>query len=323
MALAKYWELDFNAGDEAAKRAKVAKFYSTPDAFGGDPAHLRLTSDSSGSFMTSTFGTPEAGAVSYQTDAEMQAVVPADGAIAYCYDEDPAKHGRFVGSGGSWGARTGPVRGAAWNDPNHLIRGHLDLWVQSWSEAATDLYSSSALRGFPSVADLRDGELRYTVRQRDFYKPETSGLVHHIQSHISELDAWPDPNTQQAWANMAQIADPLHTVTGFGRGGFYDRSPVQAVKNSQWQTWTVRLSPDDRYWMQLGGAPGRQGMTGEDVRFYNYIVAPADRVLTDWNGNAMVIGFYPSTDPTARTTPPTDRMTGHIDIQKIELWLPE
>lgn len=324
MPLTKAWELDFNTGTTAEKRALVRKFYMTPDAFNGDPANLRLNSDSHGSFMTSTFGAPEVGATSFQDETALQAATPTNGRVGYCYDEDPALNGRRVANGTAWGARTGDVRGAGWNDPNHNIRGNLTLHAQGWSQAG-HAAAPADRRPFPANTDLRGGELRYRMRLRDFFKPEAARLCQHIQTHAPELDAdgW-NPAVQQAWVNMLQVADPLDNQLGFGRGGFYDRSPVAGVKDSKFRDVTVRLSTDDRFWMQLGGQPGRQGMPGEDVRFFNYVCGPAETVLGNWTGNMMIVGFYPTLDQAARNEPvPVDqRMRGHIDIQKIELWLP-
>ena len=323
MALVKAWEINFNAGSTEDKRALVDTFYNTPDAFPGGAANLRLAADGSGSFMTSTFGETEAGAVSYASDALMQAAAPANGTVAYCYDADPAKHGRFVRAGGAWGARTGDVRGRDWNDNNHIIRGHLSLWANTWSVDASGDVSPVERRGFPSTPDMRGGELRYTLRFRDFYKPEGSRLALLMQTRIPSMEAgWPDNDAQQAWCNMIQIADPLDQPA-FGGGGFFDRSPVVAAKNTGWRERRVRLSPDDRYWMQMGGKPGRQGMDGEEVDILNYVCAPADAVLGNWTGNIMIVGFYPSVDPANREAAPAARMHGHIDIQKIEMWLPE
>jgi hypothetical protein len=326
MALAKAWELDFNSADHEANLELASKFYSMPDGFNGTPAHLRLGSDANGNYLTSTFGIPEAGAASFQTLEDMMVQGPADGDIAYCYDADPAWHGRFVGGGGDWGERAGDVRGAHWLDKNHNLRGILALWTTSFSAGAGDAVSIPENQGYPHTPDLRGGELRIRRRLRNFYKPDTARLVRHVQTHVAELDAedW-NPAIQQYWANLLQIADVVDNKCGFGTGGFYDRSPVTGVRDSRFQDIVIRQSTDDRFWMQLGGQEGRQGMEGEVVGFYNYGPAPAELVLGNWTGNMMDVGFYPTLDQATRNAdiPVEQRMRGHMDTQKIEMWLPE
>lgn len=318
--------------------AKVAKWYYTANSLAGGICDLRWRNDGTDSFVEIEFGTPPAGAVGFATKAAMDAnLAHAAGITAYCFDPDPAKHGRYTKSGasgtGSWGSRVGNVQDKAWPDPNHTRVAWLELLFQSWAAnvagtgprdagAPTTKWGIASTTNAPNLTNLVNGEFRYRMRAIDLMIGENVKIVQHVQTADLVQGADWNPATQRAFVNALQIANPISDQLGFGKSGYYGRNPVRGVHNSGWVDVRVPFRAVDSDWVQLGGLEGRQGLPGDPVRYYNYVVTPPSQFLASFTGNAYMVCAHKVVDAATKTTAPTDadRIQGTLQINKFEVW---
>lgn len=321
MALVKVFEAIFNT------QAEVAKWYYSPVSLAGGVGNLRLATDGADSFIEIEFGRT-APSHTYQSKAAMLAdLTPGNGETAYCFDVVAANHGAYAKVGasgaGGWSARLGDIADRAYDDPNHTRVAWLELLLESWS-AAGDPGAPGTKMGWPDEHDLRGGEIRYLMRARDLRLGEHAKIVQHIQTQIPSLNLWPDDAVQQAWVNVMQIADPISDQLGFGTGGYYAPNPVEGVHDSGWVEVRIPLREVASDWLALGGVEGRQGLTGDEVRYYNYVVAPPSVFLSEWTGNAYMVAAHKVVDAETKATPPGDdlKIEGRLLIKSASLWLP-
>lgn len=341
------WRVNFNAGSAAERRAKLQRFYHTPAAFGGTPTNLRLANDGLYDFAEACLASPTAGALNFQTKAEMLAAPPTAGPGANCFDEDPAYHGFFAPDGVSWGARTGDVRTLGWPDPNHRGDltdpvnagvGWLELLFQGFGAnlagtGSQDDQSPQTRNGFPYMTDLRGLELQYVARIRDWTLPRTSKLFQHYQVRTPHHGAMSSEiiNGELAprhmYVNAIQIADPISDQLLLGQGGFGEPNPVDGVKDSGWRLVRVRLSPLASFWKMLGGMTGRNGLDGDPFKVLNYGVETPDNMLQNPAGlpyDFFMVGFHPVLDAaTLAELPEARRGRGKLQIREVALVQPD
>lgn len=319
MPMTQVWSRQFNT------QANVEKFYHSPATLAGGVGNLRFANDGTHSYAEITLGRPAGTIVGYPSYADMTAATPPAGTTAaFAFDKDPALHGTYPWTGSAWGARSSPTCGdRGYDDPNHRRRGWLELLFQSWS-AAGDPGAPSDKIGFPNIPDLRGYELRYLMRAKDLRLGENAKIVQHLQTVHDPQNNWPDTNVQRSFVNVLQIANPISDQLFLGRGGYNDKNSVRGVHDTGWVEVVIPLRPKETDWLDLGGVEGRQGLPGEEVRYYNYAAAPIDQVLADWTGNAMIVAVHKTPTEALKTNPPADadKVEGTIQIREVSLWAP-
>lgn len=314
---------------------KVGEWYYTPNTLAG-VGNLRLATDGVDDFIEIEFGTPPVGTVGFVSKAAMDADLnhPA-GTTAYAFDSAAANHGRYTKTGssgsGSWGSRVGNIQDKAWPDQNHTRVAWLELLFETWEQSATyptepvaDPAAVTGKVGWGHVPDLRGAEFRYSMRAKNLLLGEHAKICQHVQTQVPALNLWPDDEVQQAWVNALQIADPISDQLGFGTGGYYAANPVRGVADSGWVDVRVPLNAVDSEWLMLGSLDGRQGISGEAVNYFNYIVTSADTMLGDWTGNAYMVAAHKVVDAATKATAPADdvRIRGTLQIRSASIWTP-
>jgi hypothetical protein len=341
------WRVNFNAGSAAERRAKLRRFYHTPDAFAGDLGNLRLANDGTHDFAEVCLANPMAGALNFRTKAEMLASPPTAGPGASCFDEDPEFHGFFIPDGTTWGARTGDVRSLAWRDPNHKGDvndpvnagvGWLELLFQGFGTNAAGTGSMDDVvdqtrDGFPYMTDLRGLELQYVARARDWRMKRTSKLFQHYQMRSPYHGAMSSEvingelSPRYPYVNAIQIADPISDQLQLGQGGFGEPNVVDGVKDTGWRLVRIRLSPLSSFWKMLGGITARNGLDGDPFNTLNYVVETAENMLQNPAGlayNFFMVGFHPVYDiATMADLVDARRSRGKIQIREVALVQPD
>jgi hypothetical protein len=323
--------------------AKLAQWYYNPATPPGAITPLRRVIEGGVSCAEINIGT-EVPTVNFLTDAvsagfaKMTANLnfPA-GSIAYCYDEDSTKHGRYVKTGasgtGSWGNRTGSVAPAMWTDENHRRIGQLNLLFESWASPGDAFAPADGPNGgitdklgYPNRPDLRGLTMRWRLRAQNMEMGLNTKIVQHFQTRVRRI---PETPTSSVVVNAPAFVNAINTATcisdklGFGTAGLFAKNAVDFVADSGWVDVDIPLLPDDKTWLALGGLPNKQGRQpfSQSVK---YVCAPAAEWLADWTGNAYMVAFYGNPSPgTDMPAPPaSEQIKGRLLIQSLSFIQP-
>lgn len=326
MALVEHWSVDFDSD------AETGKFFYSPAPGGlANIADVRRTTVDSVSCIEINIGN-ETPTVEYFSSASGDAYgkMVADvanqtnGAIAYCYSTDSTKHGRYVKSGGAWGARTGSVAGKLADDENHRRVAQIRLMLQSWS-ASDDPYAPSdsggalvdklgypdfailnPTVGLPAEDDLSGWVMRWRMRAIGMSMGRHTKICQHFQTRIPDM---PLIGTYEgvgavAFVNAVNQATCISDVLGFGGGGLYAPNTVAYQADSGWVDVDIPLEPLWSHWLMLGGNADKMGSEGAAYdKSLRYVVADPARWITNWTGNAYMLEAKFNTDPDADLAP--------------------
>lgn len=321
------WTMDFNAGSDAEKVAKAARYYQTPALLAGEPARLTNVTVGGVTALRCSLGVPPGGTVSFKTHAELVTANIAEGAYANCYDADPTKHGLIRKTAGVL-VRQGPVLDQPWFDQNHVgIGGYgLGLLIQSWATNSGDTgtlddWGPDEFNGWPYIADLRGLELHARVRAMQLKMPREGKIAQHFQAPAQTHG---DPGGgRRTYVNALQAADLYSDALKFGRGGLYAPNVTDGVYDSGWVDLVIRLSDLDSFWNQLGARTQRDGLPGGFDNLYVYGVEEPNVFLNKSGGNpfnAYIVYAQPVTDEaSAEAFPSATAFSGDLLVQWFKL----
>ncbi len=256
------------------------------------------------------------------------------GAVAYCYDEDSSKHGRYVKTGasgtGSWGTRTGSVAPAMWTDENHRRVAQLHLLFSSWSKAGDPFAAADGpggitdKLGYPDIRDLRGATMRWRVRAQNMEMGPMTKIVQHYQTRVPRIPTSPTSSAvvdAPAFVNAINTATCISDKLGFGNGGVFARNLVDFVADSGWVDIDIPLIADESKWQALGGLPTKQGRQPFNQSI-KYVCAPVAEWLANWTGNAYMVGYFPNPNPGTDMAAPAaaDQIKGRLLIQSLSFF---
>jgi hypothetical protein len=335
--------------------AKTGEWYYTPEGVATVPCPVRRVVVDGVSSAEILIGTETAGVnfVSDQAGSAYTKMIASlnypSGTIAYCYDIDSTKHGRYVKTGatgtGGWGARvgtyklsnttstTGSVTPKMWTDENHRRVGQLHLLFQSWSRAA-DAYAPNDASGpypdklgLPDIRDLRGYVMRWRLRAQNMEMGPDAKIVQHFQTRVPRIPPTPSthPSVKMAvgFVNAINIATCISDKLGFGTGGLYAKNAVDYVADSGWVDVDIPLTANDSAWLALGALPTKTGRW-DYAQAIKYVCASAEEWLANWTGNAYMCAFYRNPAPGSDMLVPTaaEAVKGRLLVQSLSFISP-
>ena len=323
-----------------ANDAETNKYFSTPIGTLATPAVLtRATFDGTSALQIAlgdetpdgSFAGADGGASGY-SDMVANAGSYTDGDIAFCYDIDPAKHGRYVLASGTW-VRTGPARPLYEDDNNHLnVVKNLNLLMQTFFDTGHPVAANDGAGPFvdkvayPNVTDMTDHIMRLTMRAVDLSFSKTAKLGMHLQGQLSGVPRIGSGNSGDGafpLVNAMNHTDILGKL-GAGNAGIYAHNTVQYIADSGWVEVDIPFSASDAMWTMMLGNTDKDAHEGASYsQALHYIGTSADRLVgADLaKVNAYLCAFdwvtTPGT-PGTNTPRPRTEMRGDIYVSKIE-----
>lgn len=320
------------------------KYFSTPIGTLATPAVLTRTTFDGTSCLQIALGneTPDVsfagadGGASAHSDMLAAAGAHAEGDVAFCYDIDPSKHGRYVLSAGAW-VRTGTARPLYEDDNNHMnVVKDLNLLIQTFFDTAHPAAVDDGAGPFvdkvayPNITDMTDHIMRLTMRAVDLsFAPDTK-LGMHLQGQLSGV---PRIGTGNGGAGAFPLVNAMNNADilgqlGAGNAGIYADNTVTYIADSGWVEVDIPFSPSDAQWTMMLGNTDKDAHEGAAyAQALHYIGTSARRLVSaDLHKlNAYLCAFKWNTrpgTPGVNTPRPRTEMIGDLLVSKIEFISP-
>lgn len=281
---------------------------------------------------------PGDGGATAHADMVSYAASYAEGNVAYCFDIDPTKHGRYVHTSGAW-VRSGNMFPLYEYDNNHMkVVNDLLLLVQTFfatghpatvSDGAGPYVDKVA---YPDVGDMTNHIIRLTLRAVNFAFPSDFKIGMHLQG---EIDTQPRLGTGNGGlgafplVNAMNHADILGAL-GAGNAGVYGLNTVTYIADSGWVEIDIPMSPNDAHWTMMIGNADKNGSGGASYTGSIYYVGTTAKRLVGPDVtklNAYLCGFRWNTSTPAvgsnTPRPRADEPTGNLYLSKVEFISPE